>query len=344
MKRPDCGNHRTGQPRCAQLTAKTWNCSPSKRRTQHAVSTVFPSVGITFGFRNVASRVSPSGNSRTDPRGTHDRYALHHQRLIEDRTNPPTGTASADATKPLKRIPNFMNSPRRESVFSFDIVELLMLRVIRRGICRPRIRRALRGKPSNYIRDFLFRHRFAGNISAPVGSAKFGSTGNDNGAQILIADEREKYIIRQGASLRSTATVRTVARLAVGLEYERPLRGTSHGLCKVGRWVGSFKNSWFAPARSNSVRDRINLFVRQHPAGTLCETRHGRSTYAACCSFLDRNIVRDSQINRIAERSGCASSPFRAVATGAVLRVQSRKIRNLVRSHCFRVLARLAVS
>src|SRR5262249_52820293 len=47
MNRPDWGNQRTGQPRCAQLTAKTWNFSPSMRRTQQAVSTVLPSVGIT---------------------------------------------------------------------------------------------------------------------------------------------------------------------------------------------------------------------------------------------------------------------------------------------------------
>src|ERR1700730_1633574 len=229
MKRPDCGNHRTGQPRCAQLIAKIWNCSPSTRRTQHAVSTVFPSVGITFGFRNVASRVSPSGNSLTDPRGTHDRYAFERPRVIEDRTNPTTGTARADATKPLKRIPNFMNSPRRESVFSFDIVKLLMLRVIRSGICRPRIRRTLRGKPSNYIRDFLFRHRFARNISAPVGRAKFGATGNHNSAQALIADEREERMIRHGAALCSTSAVRAVTVPAVGLEYEGPSPGISHG-------------------------------------------------------------------------------------------------------------------
>src|ERR1700722_1859287 len=321
MKRPDCGNHRTGQPRCAQLTAKTWSCSPSTRRTQHAVSTVLPSVGITLGFRNVASRVSPSGNSLTDPRGTHDRYALERPRVIEDRTNPTMGTASADATKPLKRIPNFINSPRRESVFSFDIVELLMLCVIRSGICLLRICRALRGEPRHYVCDFLFRHWFAGNISAPVRSAKFGATGNDNGAQALIADEREKYIIRHGASLLSTPPVPTVAGPAVDPEYERSLRGIARRPCKVGRRTRSFKNSGLAPVRSNSVRDHINLVVCQHPAGTLCETRHGRSTYANRCSFLDRNVVRDRQINRIAERSGRTSSPFRTVATGAVLRV-----------------------
>src|ERR1700730_16753203 len=159
MKRPDCGNQRTGHPRCAQLTAKTWNCSPSTRRTQHAVSTVFPSVGITFGFRNVASRVSPSGNSLTAPRGTHDRYAFERPRVIEDRTNPTMGTASADATKPLNRIPNFMNSPRLVRVFSFRLEEPPMGRVTRSGICRVRTSRALRGEPRHYVGDFLFRHR-----------------------------------------------------------------------------------------------------------------------------------------------------------------------------------------
>src|ERR1700745_2193617 len=69
MKRPDCGNQRTGQPRCAQLTAKTWNCSAAMRRTQQAVSAVLPSVGITYGLRKVASRVSASGNSPSVTKG-----------------------------------------------------------------------------------------------------------------------------------------------------------------------------------------------------------------------------------------------------------------------------------
>src|ERR1700692_1366743 len=136
MKRPDCGNHRTGQPRCAQLTAKTWNCSPSTRRTQHAVSTVFPSVGITFGFLNVASRVSPSGNSLTGPRDTQDRYPFPFDRVIDERMKPTTGMASAAATKPLKMIPSFINQPRRDSVLSSsDMIDLLVLDIVSSGIC-----------------------------------------------------------------------------------------------------------------------------------------------------------------------------------------------------------------
>src|SRR6202166_517699 len=130
MNKPDCGNQRTGQPKCAQLIAKTWNCSPSTRRTQHAVSTVLPSVGVTKGLRNVASRVSPSGKSFIAPSGTHERYAFARPRVIEDRRNFNMGTASAVGTNPLNRIPIFMNRPRREIVFSLGIGKLLLLRVI----------------------------------------------------------------------------------------------------------------------------------------------------------------------------------------------------------------------
>src|SRR5437773_3205231 len=47
----DCGNQRTGHPRCAQLIAKTWNFSPARRRTQHAIVAVSPSHAFTTGFR-----------------------------------------------------------------------------------------------------------------------------------------------------------------------------------------------------------------------------------------------------------------------------------------------------
>src|SRR5580692_7604154 len=155
MNSPDCGNQRTGQPKCAQFTAKTWNCSPATRRTQHAVSIVLPSVGVTYGFRNVASRVSPSGNSLTDPTDTQERYAFARPRVIEDRRKRTIGTASAVATTPLNRIPIFMNSPRRESVFSFDIVKLLVLRIIRNRIRLARALNASRGEPCNNVSDFL---------------------------------------------------------------------------------------------------------------------------------------------------------------------------------------------
>src|SRR5215468_9439562 len=122
MNRPDCGNQRTGQPRCAQLTAKTWNWSPPTRRTQHAVSAVLPSVGVTYGFRKVTSRVSPSGNWLTGPSGTQDRYALARPRVTDERRYCTIGTANAVPTRPLNRIPIFMKNPRRVDIVSFDMV------------------------------------------------------------------------------------------------------------------------------------------------------------------------------------------------------------------------------
>src|SRR5215510_15760080 len=90
------------------------------RRTQQAVSAVWPSVGITYGFRKVASRVSPSGKSLTFPSGTHERYPFERPRVSDEKRNPTTGTATTAAASPLNRIPNFMKKPRREIVASVD--------------------------------------------------------------------------------------------------------------------------------------------------------------------------------------------------------------------------------
>src|ERR1700730_6338278 len=237
---------------------------------------------------------------------------------MEDRTNRTIGTASALATNPLKRIPNLMNSPRRESNFSFSIIQLLVLYVIRSGVCLRRKLRPPRSEPCDYVRDFLLRHRFARGGSTPVGSAELRAPGDHHSAQPLIADQRQKGIIRDGASLCSPAAVRAVARRAVGLECACAMRNISRRLREVGRWTGRFENSGLTPARSNSVRDHINLLVGQHSTRTLCESGHGRSAHAVRRGFVDRYIVCDGQINRIGERSRRAAPAFPAMATGAV--------------------------
>src|SRR5260370_26646237 len=106
------------------------------------------------------------------------------------------GTVSAAATKPLKRIPIFMKNPRRDTKFSFDIVKLLMLRVIRNGIGLPRILRSPRAEPRNHVGDFLVRHGLARYVSAPVGCPQFGTARDYNRAQTLIAEQGEKGIVR----------------------------------------------------------------------------------------------------------------------------------------------------
>src|ERR1700688_799262 len=107
---------------------------------------------------------------------------------MEDRTNPTMGTAGAVATKPLNRIPNFMNSPRRESVFPFGIVRLLMLRSIQNGIRLSGVLNPPGGQPGNDVGAFLARHGLARHVSAPVRRSQFRAAGDNNGAQPLIAD------------------------------------------------------------------------------------------------------------------------------------------------------------
>src|SRR5277367_2267459 len=117
------------------------------RRTQHAVFTVFPSVGITNGLRKVAIRVSPGGKLVTSPRRTHDKYPFPWPRVTDERRKPAIGTATTIAANPLNRIPILMKKPRRESVPSVDdgvtglvvisflqVLRMLVLRIIRSGI------------------------------------------------------------------------------------------------------------------------------------------------------------------------------------------------------------------
>src|SRR5262244_3163532 len=116
------------------------------RRTQQAVSAVLPSVGVTYGLRNVASRVSPSGNSLTRPTETQDKYAPARPRVSEESRNRTTGTARAIATNPLKMIPNLMKSPRRE-MFSSVITQLLVLGIFRSRVRLARVLHSARGHP-----------------------------------------------------------------------------------------------------------------------------------------------------------------------------------------------------
>src|SRR5580693_8095794 len=132
------------------------------RRTQHAVSTVFPSVGMTRGLRKVAIRVSPSGKLLTFPSGTQERYPFPRPRVMEEKRKRATGSANTIAANPLNRIPSFMKKPRRERDASTGgaisvFVDILFLRVLssaHSGIWLARILRAPRYQPSNYIRDF----------------------------------------------------------------------------------------------------------------------------------------------------------------------------------------------
>ena len=124
MNRPDCGNQRTGQPRCAQLTAKTWNCSPSTRRTQQAVSAVLPSVGITI---RIAERRQPRLAFRefADAAERHPRRGSRspRPRVTDERRKRTIGTASAAATDAVEQNSQLHEAARGGTAsVSFDIV------------------------------------------------------------------------------------------------------------------------------------------------------------------------------------------------------------------------------
>src|ERR1700758_3096896 len=114
MNKPDCGNHRTGQPRWAQLIANTWNSFSEIRRTQQATLSVSPSQARLTGFVNFAKRVSPTGNASTDPRDTQDLYASSG--FTGESRYLTTGTATATPTTALKSAPTLSNSHRRDTV------------------------------------------------------------------------------------------------------------------------------------------------------------------------------------------------------------------------------------
>src|SRR5580692_9153178 len=105
------------------------------RRTQHAVSTVFPSVGMTSGLRKVAIRVSPSGKISIVPKPTQERYPRSRLREMEEKRKRAIGRANTSPANPLNRIPSFMKNPRREIEASAGgvlsvLIGILFLRVL----------------------------------------------------------------------------------------------------------------------------------------------------------------------------------------------------------------------
>src|SRR3954451_20162916 len=112
MNNRDCWNQRTGQPRCVQLMAKTWNFSPSTLRTQQGTSLVSPSQGLVTGFRNTANLVFPSGKWFKSPSDTQVRGEFLEN---VDRTYPKTGTPINNPASAFRPAPSLSNRLRRDT-------------------------------------------------------------------------------------------------------------------------------------------------------------------------------------------------------------------------------------
>src|SRR6266536_1601860 len=81
------------------------------------------------------------------------------------------------------------------------IVSLIFLRLLVAWIWLSGICLSVCNQPRNNICNFLWRHRSVRRTIAPIGMAKIRAPGNHGCAQRLIADEREKGAINNGASL-----------------------------------------------------------------------------------------------------------------------------------------------
>src|SRR5277367_3831630 len=202
MNKPDCGNHRTGHPRWAQLMANTWNSFSEIRRTQQATRSVSPSHVRLTGFVNFARRVSPTGNVATDPSDTQDSYASSD--LTGERRYLTTGTATATPTTALKRAPTFSRNHRLDTVSgsigvcsssccptgSFSSLTKSPLNTCL-GIWLPRSIASQRMEIRDDVADVLIPQRLAMPDLFPIRVTKIRTPRDDDGPQALIAYERQ---------------------------------------------------------------------------------------------------------------------------------------------------------
>src|SRR4029450_4880138 len=122
MKRFDCGNQRTGHPRCAQLMAKTWKFWPSMFRPQQGISAVSPSHPFRTGLRYVARRVWPAGNSSSPPSDRQSIYPPARPRATGDMRYRTIGTARMAPTMKLKNTPILTSIARLDTTVSVVMV------------------------------------------------------------------------------------------------------------------------------------------------------------------------------------------------------------------------------
>src|SRR5260370_3691942 len=235
-----------------------------------------------------------------------------------------------------------MKNPRRDTKFSLDIIKLLMLPVLRSGIGLPGILKSTGAAPRKSVGHFLVRHRLARHISAPARSPQFRTAGDHDRAQALIADQREKGIVRDGAALWSCTAARPMARFAVGFVRYLTSLGIARRFRCIGRRIDSVENSMTAPARPHFARNEVNLFVGQHSSGAFGERWHCRSVHAVRNDFTNRFVIRDGQINWISKRDGGSSPPFRTVTACAAFPLPMPEFHSFIGRQSFGTLRRLA--
>ena len=156
MKRPDCGNQRTGQPRCAQLIAKTWNWPRRRRRTQQGMSAVAPSQGRVSGCGRWPSASGPRGRRRRAERHPRERGSPCASRAparAGSRRSAPPSSAPATALSAIAELQQ-KAAPRRRAGLSHACSSRMARSVAPDGALA-RSRRAPRGKPRDDVGHLL---------------------------------------------------------------------------------------------------------------------------------------------------------------------------------------------
>src|SRR6266404_5089837 len=352
MKSLDCGNHRTGQPRCAQLIANTWNWSPPIRRTQHAIFAVGPSQATRNGFSYVARRVCPSGKFPTEP-------SLIHACPARPRTGPKMypmiGIPASVAARPLSAKPSVNRNPRRDggdgskSWFAHIVSDSSRCLIEGRHGCAgaPRALGGLGGarsppcplcdEPGDDVRDLLRRERAARDVAAPVGHADVRASRDHRRAQVLIADEREIRGVHDRARLRPAATVRAMAaRTGRGVDFTPSFRISE--LRGIRRNAHTLHGGGTRPRCQEPLHQRVDLLVGQRPARAGGEGGLRRARYALGNDLAEPGRRNEPEINRVIEGARGAEPAIATVAARALLLVERVKGRDL-RGHGLSLLA-----
>src|SRR5579863_2459933 len=133
-----------------------------------------------------------------------------------------------------------------------------------------------------------------------------------------------------------------MARCAIDPEGGFTARRIARGWGGIGRRIGAIEDAGTAPSRADPLGDDVDLLIGEQPAGTRGKCRHGSAADSASDSFANGNVIDNTEIDRVGKSDGGASAAAVAVASSAVVGVQSCEIHNLVWRQGLRTGVRLS--
>src|SRR5690242_18087022 len=128
-----------------------------------------------------------------------------------------------------------------------------------------------------------------------------------------------------------------MAGCAICSKHELAVIDIPRDLCRIGGRIGSAENLFVSPARKDSTRDPINLLLSQHSPGALRERRHRCSSDTVDNNVAHSGFIDDGKVYGTGYSNRRSSAALRAVATRAVLRIESVEVQNLARGNRLRI-------